>query len=141
MFIKQLSVFVENKPGRLEAIIDTLSAGNVNLRALSIADTTDFGILRIIADDTAKAKDILKDIGVVSKESDVLAVSINDTAGGLAAILSPITKAHVNIEYMYAFLGRAAGKALMVIKTDDDVKAQSVLEGQNADSLSESGIL
>ena len=132
MFIKQLSIFVENKFGRLEVIIDALSRNNINLRALSIAETTDFGILRVIVDDNEKAKKVLSDIGVVAKTTDVIAVYIDDKAGGLASILKLITEAGVSVEYMYAFLSRKdSSKALMVLKADDEEKAKDVLLANN----------
>lgn len=127
MFIKQLSVFVENKHGRLQAIIDKLSENGVNIRALSIADTTDFGILRMIADDNEKAKKVLAEAGVISTSNDVIAVYIDDETGGLAKVLKIVTDAGISIEYMYAFLGRREGKALMVLKADDEAGAERVL--------------
>lgn len=132
MFIKQLSIFVENKFGRLEVIIDALSRNGINIRALSIAETTDFGILRVIVDDCDKAKKVLSEIGVVAKTTDVIAVYIDDKAGGLASILKLITEANINVEYMYAFLSRKdSSKALMVLKADDEEKAQAVLKKNN----------
>ena len=127
MFIKQLSIFVENKVGRLQTIIDCLGSNGVNIRALSIADTTDFGILRVIVDDDKKARDLLREIGVISKVTDVIAVYIDDRTGGLAAVLDIISKAGIGIEYMYAFLGRTEGKALMVLKADDEPAAEKAL--------------
>ncbi len=127
MFIKQLSVFVENKPGRLHAIVDALAKSGVNLRALSVADTTDFGILRIITDNNDKAQLTLREMGVISKSTDVIAVCIDDQTGGLASVLDIVSSAGVGIEYMYAFLGRTHGKALMVIKADDEAKAEKAL--------------
>ncbi len=127
MFIKQLSIFIENKAGRLQAIIDKLSENGVNISALSIADTTDFGILRIISDNNEKAKAVLSEIGVISKTTDVIAVYIDDRTGGLAEVLKIVTDAGISIEYMYAFLGRTEGKALMVLKADDEKLAEKVL--------------
>jgi len=127
MFIKQLSIFIENKVGRLQAIMDTLSENDINIRALSIAETTEFGILRIITPDVEKAKKVLRDVDVISKITDVIAVYIDDRAGGLAKMLKSITEAEVNVEYMYAFLGRTEGKALMVLKADDEAKAEKAL--------------
>ena len=127
MFIKQLSIFVENKAGKLEPIIQSLGTGGINIRALSIADTTDFGILRVIVDDDKKAREILRENGIVSKVTDVIAVYIDDRSGGLAAVLDIIAKAGVNIEYMYAFLSRVEGKALMVLKADDEPAAEKAL--------------
>ena len=134
MFIKQLSIFVENKVGRLQSIIDALGENDVNISALSIADTTDFGILRIIVDNPDKAKLVLKGMGVISKTTDVIAVYIDDRTGGLASVLNVVTKAGISIEYMYAFLGRKEGKALMVLKADDEEMAEIVLS-QNGISL------
>ena len=128
MFIKQLSIFVENKVGRLQAIMDTLSENGINIRALSIAETTEFGILRIITPEVDKAKQVLRDVDVISKVTDVIAVYIDDRAGGLAKMLKAITDAGINVEYMYAFLGRTEGKALMVLKADDEAAAEKALK-------------
>ena len=136
MFLKQLSIFVENKPGRLEAIIDTLGKNNINIRALSIADTTDFGILRLIVDDVDRAKSVLEETGVISKRTDVVAVFLDDRSGGLAKVLSVLTAGGLNIEYMYAFLTKTEGKALMVLKADDEQKALDVLEANNIPTAS-----
>ena len=127
MFIKQLSIFIENKVGRLQAIMDTLSENDINIRALSIAETTEFGILRIITPEVDKAKKVLREVNVISKITDVIAVYIDDKAGGLAKMLKCITDAGINVEYMYAFLGRTEGKALMVLKADDEAKAEKAL--------------
>ncbi len=136
MFIKQLSIFIENKVGRLQAIMDTLSENGINIRALSIAETTEFGILRIITPDVDKAKKVLRDIDVISKITDVIAVYIDDKAGGLAKMLQAITNAEINVEYMYAFLGRTEGKALMVLKADDEEKAEKALLGSGMELAS-----
>jgi hypothetical protein len=127
MRIKQLSIFVENKTGRLHSITQALSENGINMRALSIADTTDFGILRLIVCDAQKAKKVLSDIGVISKITDVLAVMIDDRTGGLTSVLDTVSDTAVSIEYMYAFLAKDTGRAMMVIKTDDDDKAERVL--------------
>ena len=127
MFIKQLSIFVENKVGRLQSIVDSLGANEINISALSIADTTDFGVLRIIVDDPHKAKLVLKGMGVISKTTDVIAVYIDDRSGGLASVLKIVSDAGISIEYMYAFLGRTEGKALMVLKADNEELAEKVL--------------
>ena len=127
MRIKQLSIFVENKTGRLHSITQALSENGINMRALSIADTTDFGILRLIVCDAGKAKKVLSDIGVISKITDVLAVMIDDKTGGLTSVLDTVSDTAVSIEYMYAFLAKDTGRAMMVIKTDDDDKAERVL--------------
>ncbi len=128
MLIKQISIFVENKVGRLANIIDTLGKNNIDISALSIADTTDFGILRIIVDKPELALIALKEHGVTVKCTDVIALAIDDTPGGLSEVLSTLTKNDITIEYMYAFVGKKEGKALMVFKTDDLKKTETVLE-------------
>ena len=128
MFIKQLSIFIENKVGRLQAIMDTLSENGINIRALSIAETTEFGILRIITPDVEKAKQVLRDIDVISKITDVIAVYIDDKAGGLAKMLKAITEAEINVEYMYAFAGKNDGEAFMIIQTDELEAAENILQ-------------
>lgn len=127
MFVKQLSIFVENKQGRLEKIISELGKNDINISALSMADTTDFGILRLIADQPEKAKEILNEIGVIAKLTDVMAVVIDDNSGGLASVLSLISQNGISIEYMYAFLGKVQGKALMVFKVSDAQMCEKIL--------------
>ncbi len=131
MTIKQLSIFVENKTGRLHSIMDTLSSAGVDITALSIADTTDFGILRVIVSDIFAAREALKEIGVVSKVTDVIAVYIDHKVGGLASVIDHLSDEGVSIEYMYAFLGRKEGKALMVLKVDDQQKAIKIFNSNN----------
>ncbi len=128
MFIKQLSIFVENKTGRLHEIMDTLADSGINISALSMADTSDFGVLRLIVSDVDTAKKVLKEAGVISKVTDVIAVYIDDKAGGLVSVLDGISDAGVGIDYMYAFLGRTEGKALMVMKPSDMGLALKVFE-------------
>lgn len=128
MFVKQISVFVENKFGRISAIINALAEKNIDISALSLADTSEFGILRIIVDKPELAIEVLKEEGVIVKSSDVLAVAIDDVPGGLSKALSVLTDAKVVIEYMYAFIGKADGKAMTVIRVDDNDKAVKALE-------------
>ena len=137
MFIKQLSVFVENSAGSLQNIVDALSENGVNIRALSLADNTDFGILRLIVDEEEKAVSVLRSIGVISKVSEVIAVAIDDRAGGLANVTRLIAQAGVDLEYSYAFLGRKEGKALLVIKASDEAMAERVLRENGAILVSE----
>lgn len=128
MLIKQISVFVENKPGRMAAIMKALADNNIDISALSIADTTDFGVLRMIVADADKAKQVLRDAGVVVKTTDVLAVSMEDKPGGLAAILNVINDGETTIDYMYAFAGRGKAGAMVVIKANNPEKAIELLE-------------
>lgn len=135
MLIKQLSVFVENKPGRLAAVIEALGKNNINMSALSLADTSEYGILRIIVDNPESAADILKQIGVVVKVTKVLAVSMDDTPGGLSKILDVFIKNEINVDYMYAFVGKTADKAVMVVKVSDAKKAEDALESAGISTL------
>lgn len=128
MLVKQLSIFVENKPGRLSAIIKLLGEHHVNLSALSLADTTNFGVLRLIADKTDVAQKVLREEGIVSKCADVLAVAIDDTPGALTGILDLFNENGVSVEYMYAFSVQQEGKAQMVVKTDSLEKAEALLK-------------
>ena len=128
MLIKQISIFVENKVGKLGNIIEVLAENKIDISALSIADTTDFGILRIIVDNPELAVIVLKEHGVTVKCTDVIALAIDDNPGGLSEVLETLTKNNVTIEYMYAFVGKMEGKALMVFKTDDMEKTEKVLE-------------
>lgn len=134
--IKQLSVFVENKFGRLSAVTDVLKENNVDINALSLADTSDFGILRLVVDQPETAAVALTEHGVTVKCTDVIAAAMEDRPGGLAEILGVLTKANVNIEYMYAFMGKTDGKAWTVMRVDDNVKAENVLHENGINTLS-----
>ena len=127
MLVKQLSVFVENKPGRLSAIINLLAEHHVNLSALSLADTSSFGVLRLIADKPEAAIEALREEGIVAKSTDVLTVAIDDTPGSLTHVLDLLADEGVSIEYMYAFSGKQENKALMVFKVDALDKAEALL--------------
>jgi hypothetical protein len=121
---KQLSVFLENKAGRLARVTRVLGEAGINIRALSIADTSDFGILRIIVNDPPKAYAILKDAGFTVSETEVIGVRVKDIPGGLAAVLEKMSDANLNIEYMYAFLGTSEEEALVIFKIEDNKKAR-----------------
>ena len=125
--VRQLSVFLENKPGRLCSATDTLSKEGINISALTLADTTEFGILRLIVDDPEKAAEILRESGVVVRITDVLAVAMNDAPGGAGDILHTLSGDGLNIEYMYVCVGRASGKPIMVVRTDDCARAAVIL--------------
>ncbi|MBQ9468988.1 MAG: hypothetical protein IJU52_08295 [Clostridia bacterium] len=128
MFIKQLSVFVENKQGALSKIISLLSAGGINMRAVSIADTQDFGVLRVIVNDVEKATAILKDQNVIVSASDVIAVQLKDEPGALAAVLELLSAGGVNVEYLYAFVTPAtASGAYLVLRARNNAKAEKIL--------------
>lgn len=121
---KQLSVFLENKAGRLSSVTRALGEAGINIRALSIADTSDFGILRIIVNDPVKAYKILKEAGFTVSETEVIAVRVKDSPGGLAAVLEQMSEANLNIEYLYAFLGTSEDDALVIFKVEDIKKAR-----------------
>ena len=128
MIIKQLSVFVENRNGRMLDIAKTLAANDIDISALSLADTSDFGVLRLIVDKPDKAKQALKEIGIVVKISDVIAIAMDDAPGGMAKALEVISNNGISIEYMYACIGKTSGKALMVMRTEDTEKAEEILD-------------
>ncbi len=117
--MKQLSVFVENKVGRLSAVLNVLKENNVDISALSLADTSEYGILRLVVDKPDLASDALKASGVMVKCTEVIAAAMDDAPGGLAELLSVLTDANVGIEYMYAFIGKEEGKAWTVLRVDD----------------------
>ncbi|MBP3446669.1 MAG: acetolactate synthase [Clostridia bacterium] len=128
MYVKQLSVFVENKFGRMAEILNALAEKSIDISALSLADTSEFGILRLIVDKPELAVEVLKAEGVIVKLNDILAIAVDDTPGGLSKALNVLTEANVVIEYMYAFIGKADGKAMTVIRVDDEPKAIEALK-------------
>ena len=119
MGIKQISVFVENSSGRLAEITAVLAAAGINLRALTIADTADFGILRIIADDPDKALSVLQEKKYTARATEVIGVELEDKPGALARVLDLFSKTGVNIEYLYASLGQSHGNAVVIFKVQD----------------------
>jgi len=129
--IKQISVFLENTTGRLSEVTKTLANAQVNLRAISIADTADFGILRIIADNTEKAVDALITAGFTTRQTDVVAVEIEDVPGSLAKLMELFQKSQVNIEYLYASLEGQVGKAVVIFKLEDHEKGLKILSDNN----------
>lgn len=131
MWVKQISVFLENKSGRLAAVTGILGQHEINIRALSIADTSDFGILRLIVSDPTRAYGVLKDAGFTVSETDVIAVEVPDTPGGLSAVLNILDQAGANIEYLYAFVSKSSGNALVLFKVEDIDKADKALKEHN----------
>lgn len=132
MTIKQISVFLENRPGTLAEATDTLSKGGVNLRALCVADTRDFGILRVIVDDQAKALAALKEAGYATTVTDVLAAIIPDDPGSLSRVLHALAEASVSVEYTYAFLAeKVENGAVVVLRVNDVELATRTLQQLN----------
>lgn len=134
MFIKQVSVFVENKAGAMSEVLDILAEENIDMSALSVADTSDFGILRLILSEPEKAEKVLKEKGYVVKLTDVVAVGIEDKPGGLSKPLKVLKDNGIGIEYMYAFIGKVSNSALVVMKTSDPEKSLEVLADMTVDA-------
>lgn len=128
MSIKQISVLLENKPGRLAKVSELLGKEGINIRAISVADTADFGIVRFIVDDTEKAMRILSTTGLPVKESEVIAVETPDHPGGLASVLKPLNEANINVEYLYTSLQHHGENAILIMKVDRMEEAIEVLK-------------
>ena len=128
MKLKQISVFLENKEGKLKNAIEILSKHEINIRALSIADTTNFGILRLIVNDYEKAKTALENDNYVVKLTEVIAVKVHDKPGGLNEMLTALYDQGINVEYIYAFVDSTDGQAIVVVKTEDIEKGINALE-------------
>ena len=127
MRVEQISVFLENKAGRLAEVTRILSEAGVNIRALSLADTSDFGILRLIVNDNEKAKEALRANGFTVGKTDVVAVEVEDRPGGLHKILDILRKAGINVEYMYAFVQQSGNNAVIIFRFDNLDEAVRVL--------------
>ncbi len=125
--IKQISLFVENKPGRMARVSKTLSDAGVNIRAMTVAEAGDFGVIRMVVDDPAKGYTVLHDSGFTVSETDVLAVEMKDIPGGLYEIVSTLGDNSINVDYAYAFVTAKAEKAMLIIRVDDLERAKKVL--------------
>ena len=139
MLIKQISVFVENKEGRLAEITEKIAAAGVDIRALSIADTTDFGILRLIVDRPEETEKALREDGFTVSVTNVIAVGIDDVPGGFAKPMRILANAHIDVEYMYAFISRDTKKAYVILRVNDNDAAAKVLEEAGIVLLDEGG--
>ncbi len=140
MAIRQVSVFVENRKGALADMLRALSAEGVGLRALSIADTRDFGILRIIADDNRKAAMVLSEAGYICSATEVVAAAADDKPGGLAALLTILSDGGVDVEYVYAFVAETKKHAWVVLRVSDNAAAEALLKDAGVHLLSEEDI-
>jgi len=125
--VEQISVFIENKSGRLAEIARLLGEAGIDIRALSLADTNDFGILRLIVNDREKAKEVLKEKGFTVSKTEVIAVEVPDRPGGLSQILQALDQASINVEYMYAFVERCGENAVIIFRFDETEKAIKLL--------------
>jgi hypothetical protein len=135
MNVEQISIFLENKPGRLENVTRILKEANINIRTLSVADTSDFGIVRLIVDQVSEAARVLKEQGYTFTRTGVVAVEVPDQAGGLHDILEVLSQAHVNVEYMYAFVEKSGRNAVMLFRFDKPNEAIDALNRHNATVL------
>lgn len=126
--VKQISIFLENKCGRLVRVCRVLGKSGINIRALSIADTSDFGILRLIVDQPEKACAVLREEGFMASETEVIAVEVPDTPGGLADVLSYLEEHGINIEYLYSFVEKPAQDALIMMRVENAAEALQVLK-------------
>jgi len=135
MPVKQISVFLENTKGRLAEVTTSLSKEKINIRALSLADTSDFGVLRIIVDSPDRAVATLKAHGFVAQVTEVIAVEVEDRPGGLAHILEVLDQDNVNVEYMYAYVEKKRDHAIVICRIDDRERALRVLEKHGISTL------
>lgn len=140
MLVKQISVFLENKSGRLAEVTRIFGSNDINISALSIADTTDFGILRLIVNNPEKAENILKENGFTVSNTSVIAIAVADKPGGLAAALDMLDAEAISIEYMYAFVGKTTNEALVILKVNDPVRAIESLTRKNIRVLSSTAV-
>ncbi|WP_290923021.1 ACT domain-containing protein [Halodesulfovibrio sp.] len=131
MKVEQISVFLENKAGRLAEVTNTLATNGINIRALSLADTTDFGILRLIVDNSENAKSVLKDKGFTVGKTNVVAVEVEDKPGGLNHILDTLGNNGINVEYMYAFVMPGSTNATLIFRFDKTDQAVEILSENN----------
>ena len=140
MYTKQISIFLENKKGRLAEVTKLLAEEGVNIRALSLADTVDFGVLRLIVNDRARCLRTLKAHDLAAQENDVIAVGIEDEPGGLHRVVDVLDREGVNIEYMYSFFAKKGGDAIVVFKSDDARRAVEALQKAGIGILPEDAI-
>jgi len=134
MTVKQMSIFLENKPGQLAELVHELNKNNIDMRAMSLAETTDFGILRLIVNDTYETACVLKNSGFVFSITPVIAVAIPDETGGLTKVLEILCQNNVNVEYAYAFTSNKTNGAYMIFRVTDEAQAAKVL-AQNGINL------
>lgn len=134
--VEQISIFLENKSGRLAEVTSILAGNNINIRALSLADTADFGIFRLIVNDPSRAATLLKENGFTVGRNEVVAVMVPDRPGGLAAILDSLLQQSINVEYMYAFVQKSEGNAVLIFRFDDAARAVTVLQRAGVSVLS-----
>lgn len=137
MTIKQISIFIENRPEALCELTEVLANNNVNMKALSIADTSDFGIARIITDNSEEVTEMLKSHDYIVKVTGVIAIEIPDESGSLNKILKLLAQNGRNVEYMYGFTGRKTNSACMIIRSTNIPETEKILEDNNIHTISQ----
>lgn len=137
MKLKQISIFIENVPARLLEVTHALGEAGINLRALNLVDITDFGVLRLLVSDVAKARRIMMEKQMPARVDEVVAAEIEDIPGSLAKVLKPLLNANVSVTYMYAFIGFSSGKAAMIFHFSDNDKAIEILQKNGVKLLDE----
>lgn len=140
MLVEQISVFIENKGGKLSEVADILAQNNIDISALSLADTDEYGVLRMIVSNPHKAKQALSEHGIIGKVTNVLAVAIEDKPGGFASSLNELTKNNIEVKYMYACISHEVGKAIMLLSVDDPIKADSIINETGNGDINPSAI-
>lgn len=141
MRIKQISVFLENRKGRLFEVCSMLGEAQINIRALTIAETESFGVLRMVVDKPAAAVELFRKNNITANQTDVVAVEVPDTPGGLAQVLGILTEHNLNVEYMYGFVEKFSENALLVFRFDDPERAVEVLRASQISVVGEDGIM
>ncbi|MFA5646430.1 MAG: ACT domain-containing protein [Candidatus Ratteibacteria bacterium] len=136
MKVKQISIFLENKAGRLQDALSVLAREKINIRALAIADTSEFGILRIIVTDPDRAVALLTENHFTVRQTEVIAIGVSDQPGGLSGALDILRKADINVEYLYAFVKQSAEKAVVILRVEDVEAGRKILEANQVTVLS-----
>lgn len=134
--IQQTTVFIENRPGRLTDILKVLAEHQIDLNGISIADSSDFGLFRMILSNPEKGQEALKQNGYIVKSTDVLAIDVHDTPGGLLQALESVAQEGINVSYMYAFGTKLSSRAMIILKTDDNQRTAALLSGIGVEVLS-----
>ena len=140
MAISQISVFVENRPGRLADITAVLAKNSIDIRALSVADTSDYGILRLIVNDPKSAVEALRSEGMTASATQVLGIIIPDEPGGLARAIKVLSDAQISVEYAYTFITPSVGNAYVIIRVEDNDKASEILKGAGIELIEQDDI-
>lgn len=140
MFVRQISVFVQNRSGAITEVLQVLSAAKINIRAFSIADTTDFGVLRMILSDPERAQTVLREHGIAARVNNVLAVRMTDAPGALYAIMTLLSANEISVEYAYAFAAKVDGEAFVIVRTNEKDRAEKIFEEHQYSLLSEEDV-